>query len=174
MTSFDGCDKIIKSLAWAIRTLKIKQHWKKTKTLVTLGAFERKLSKIIFLRNKLDLSLKDLDFNASALRYNFSRVWSWLRTNAGGAPNTCKSNGDTLFTEWWRCEAKKFERMKKRCASTVEWIECLSGGRVSNAWATCLAVGNNSPKGLLIPHDVFRGHPLDTKDLSLWDGLASD
>ena len=22
------------------------------------------------------------------------RVWSWLRTNAGGAPNTCKSNGE--------------------------------------------------------------------------------
>ena len=22
------------------------------------------------------------------------RVWSWLRTNAGGMPNTCKSNGD--------------------------------------------------------------------------------
>ena len=21
-----------------------------------------------------------------------SRVWSWLRTNAGGVPNTCKSN----------------------------------------------------------------------------------
>ena len=25
-----------------------------------------------------------------------SRVWSWLRTNAGGVPNTCKSNGDTI------------------------------------------------------------------------------
>ena len=22
------------------------------------------------------------------------RVWSWLRTNAGGVPNTCKSNGE--------------------------------------------------------------------------------
>ena len=25
-----------------------------------------------------------------------SRVWSWLRTNAGGVPNTCKSNGDII------------------------------------------------------------------------------
>ena len=25
--------------------------------------------------------------------YKNLRVWSWLRTNAGGAPNTCKSNG---------------------------------------------------------------------------------
>ena len=24
------------------------------------------------------------------------RVWSWLRTNAGGMPNTCKSNGEFL------------------------------------------------------------------------------
>ena len=23
----------------------------------------------------------------------FWRVWSWLRINAGGMPNTCKSNG---------------------------------------------------------------------------------
>ena len=29
-------------------------------------------------------------------RYNFLRVWSWLRTNAGGVPNTCKSNGAIL------------------------------------------------------------------------------
>ena len=26
----------------------------------------------------------------------FWRVWSWLRTNAGGMPNTCKSNGEFL------------------------------------------------------------------------------
>ena len=160
------------AVTWRHRTLKIKQHWKKQDPCNS--KVSKDTEEMIFLRNKLDLSLKDLGFNTKVLRYNFSRVWSWLRTNAGGAPNTCKSNGDTLFTEWWRCEAKKFERMKKRCASTVEWIECLSGGRVSNAWATCLAVGNNTPKGVLIPHDVTRGHPLITKDLSLWDGLASD
>ena len=28
----------------------------------------------------------------SWLWYHFLRVWSWLRTNAGGMPNTCKSN----------------------------------------------------------------------------------
>ncbi|ABZ84904.1 conserved domain protein [Heliomicrobium modesticaldum Ice1] len=41
--------------------------------------------------------------------------------------------------------------------------EALSGGRVSNAWITCLRVGDNSPKGLLIPHNVVRGHPRITK-----------
>ena len=29
-----------------------------------------------------------------------------------------------------------------------------SGGRVSNTWVTCLVVGNNSPKGELIPHNT--------------------
>ena len=33
--------------------------------------------------------------NAKAFLINFNiRVWSWLRTNAGGMLNTCKSNGD--------------------------------------------------------------------------------
>ena len=27
----------------------------------------------------------------------FRRVWSWLRTNAGGVLNTCKSNGNLYF-----------------------------------------------------------------------------
>ena len=63
-------------------------------------------------------------------RYNFLRVWSWLRTNAGGVPNTCKSNG-----------VKSFGFL-------------LSGERVSNAWRTCLSVGDNSWKRLLIPHDT--------------------
>ncbi len=76
----------------------------------------------------------------SVLRYNLLRVWSWLRTNAGGMPNTCKSNG------------------REELAPQV------SGGRVSNAWATCLKEGDNSWKRLLIPHDVRRGHPHRTKD----------
>jgi hypothetical protein len=43
---------------------------------------------------------------------NFNwRVWSWLRLNAGGRPNTCKSSGNT-----------------RELASEVT-----SGGRVSNA-----------------------------------------
>ncbi len=30
----------------------------------------------------------------------------------------------------------------------------VSGGRVSNTWATCPKVGNNCSKGRLIPHKV--------------------
>ena len=53
--------------------------------------------------------------------------------NAGGVPNTCKSNG--------------------------QFFGIGSGERVSNAWVTCPPVGDTRPKGLLIPHgsDRVRG-----------------
>ena len=35
----------------------------------------------------------------------------------------------------------------------------VSGGRVSNTWVTCLVVGNNSPKGELIPHNTPGENP---------------
>ena len=73
------------------------------------------------------------------------RVWSWLRTNAGGVPNTCKSSG------------------------VLQWIsfgieaEELSGGRVSNAWAICLLQGDNTGKLVLIPHKTVLRHRKATK-----------
>ena len=54
------------------------------------------------------------------------RVRSWLRMNAGGAPNTCKSNGTHL-----RVEA--------------------SGERLSNTWRTCPLPRDSRPKGRVIP-----------------------
>ena len=51
--------------------------------------------------------------------------------NVGGVPNTCKSN-----------EAP-FLRMRS-----------LSGERVRNALVTCPEEGDNSSKGLLIPHKI--------------------
>ena len=50
--------------------------------------------------------------------------------NAGGVLNTCKSNGRHLA------------------------IGALSGERVRNALVTCPEEGDNSSKGLLIPHVV--------------------
>jgi hypothetical protein len=50
--------------------------------------------------------------------------------NAGGVPNTCKSNGDYIA------------------------ICNFSGERVSNALVTCPEERDNSSKGLLIPHVV--------------------
>ena len=62
------------------------------------------------------------------------RVRSWLRMNAGGVLNTCKSNGVYLTDSFGMTFFK------------------LSGGRVSNAWVTCLIQGDNNQKWLLIPH----------------------
>jgi len=40
------------------------------------------------------LGLKKESNELIKLKINiYRRVWSWLRTNAGGMPNTCKSNG---------------------------------------------------------------------------------
>ena len=52
--------------------------------------------------------------------------------NAGGVPNTCKSNGEFHFDG------------------------TPSGERVSNAWVTYPEVRDNSSKGLLIPHEFSR------------------
>ena len=66
--------------------------------------------------------------------------------NAGGVPNTCKSNG-TCRMKFFGTEDCKF-----------------SGGRVSNAWVTCLWEGNNFPKGMLIPHNTYLSHGRYVKD----------
>ncbi len=63
--------------------------------------------------------------------------------NAGGVPNACKSNG-------------------------VLAIEP-SGKRVSNTWVIHPGVGNNDPKGSLIPHNPERGKV----ERSLKDGPAA-
>ena len=77
---------------------------------------------------------------------NFNiRVWSWLRMNAGGVLNTCKSSGDM--------KSESFGRK----------ISYFSGGRVSNVWATCPVLWNNHWKRWLIPHVIARGHPLARK-----------
>ena len=60
--------------------------------------------------------------------------------NAGGVPNTCKSNG-----------------VLKECDFGQMTFE-LSGGRVSNARATCLSEGDNIWKQMLIPHKITVPH----------------
>ena len=54
---------------------------------------------------------------------------------------------------------------------TILW---LSGGRVSNAWVTCLIQGDNSWKRLLIPHKRTVPHGTVWKTPVVWDGPASD
>ena len=70
--------------------------------------------------------------------------------NAGGVHNTFKSNG-------------------VKCFGTLP-----SGGRVSNAGATCPYVRDTNRKQLLIPNDITELHGSVIKDLLHRDGLASD
>ena len=55
------------------------------------------------------------------------RVWSWLRMNAGGVLNTCKSNDEAQLAGW------------------------ISGERVSNTWVTCPRLWDKPGKLGLIP-----------------------
>ena len=99
----------------AKRTLITEQHdqpW----TILRISSEEQKPSKMDFL-------YKPAGFWGSRKKHFNMRVWSWLRMNAGGVLNTCKSNE----ADW---------DLRKDI-----W---LSGGRVSNAWVTCLIQGDNS------------------------------
>ena len=68
-----------------------------------------------FKREPKKLQLKNLKW----------RVWSWLRLNAGGRLNTCKSNGNG-----------------RKLAS---WLT--SGGRVSNTWGAAWMRGTTPGNG---------------------------
>ena len=70
------------------------------------------------------------NFRVNRDSWSFMRVWSWLRMNAGGVPNTCKSNAP-------RRELVPFNA---------------SGERVSNTWETYPSAGDNHRKRWLIPH----------------------
>ena len=76
------------------------------------------------------------------------RVRSWLRMNAGGAPNTCKSNGTPL-----RGEA--------------------SGERLSNAWRTCPPLGDSRGKPRVIPGGPAGAHAPAGIAQAVGDGSAT-
>ena len=77
------------------------------------------------------------------------RVWSWLRMNAGGVPNTCKSNDETALGRTW------------------------SGERVSNTWPTCPPPRDSPPKGGLIPGTPEAAHAAPGKAQAAGDGVAA-
>ena len=79
------------------------------------------------------------------------RVWSWLRMNASGRPNTCKSRGIT-----------------EKLAFLVA-----TGARVRNAYGTCPCQGNSPGKLGLMPHSIIEWHYFIIKDLSVQDDHAS-
>ncbi len=69
------------------------------------------------------------------------RVWSWLRMNASGRPNTCKSNGN-----------------REKLAFPLT-----SGARVRNAYTIYLLLRNSPEKFGLILHSIIEWHHLIIK-----------
>ena len=76
------------------------------------------------------------------------RVRSWLRMNAGGAPNTCKSNGTFLREE-------------------------ASGERLSNTWRTRPPLGDSRRKRRVTPDDPAARHLAAGKTPVEGDGSAA-
>ena len=52
---------------------------------------------------------------------------------------------------------------REEATLNVECWALLSGGRVSNAWVTCLIQGDNTGKPVLIPHNIIGRHLLMIK-----------
>ena len=65
---------------------------------------------VIGSNNSVDSVKNPYNLHSQEWKIFLRRVWSWLRMNAGGVPNTCKSNGDFSngilvangwVTRWW-------------------------------------------------------------------------
>ena len=86
--------------------------------------------------NELAKPFRDSPLSIQVVKYYLKflqrRVWSWLRMNASGKPNTCKSNGN-----FWCLHRKT------------------SGERVRNAYAICLLLGYSPEKFGLIPYNII-------------------
>ena len=78
------------------------------------------------------------------------RVWSWLRMNASGRPNTCKSRGN-----------------REKLAFPLT-----TGARVRNAYATYLLQEYSPEKFGLILHNIFFMHMIKIKASVVKDGHA--
>ena len=109
-----------------------------------------------YLREKkcsiyLSFPLKEANSQDSNDTFDFLqwRVWSWLRMNASGRLNTCKSRGSIR----------------------VAIPEMATGARVRNAYATYPLQGDNTEKSVLIPHNIRRGIFSGWKLRWLWMGM---
>ena len=161
MTKTNECVNITKLSL--IKRQQRKEHWKlnSEKPWKILMNLFKQILKIWRTTNQKIGSFKTVDFSetenlTSAMTNLNMRVWSWLRMNAGGVLNTCKSNEAHIYDPF---------------GVTNMW---LSGGRVSNAWVTCLIQGDNSWKRLLIPHKRTVPHGTVWKTPVVWDGPALD
>ncbi len=100
-------------------------------------------------RNKIKKRTEDSARNWLGSKSHLQRrVWSWLRMNASGRLNTCKSRGSMVFGPM------------------------ATGKRVRNAYTTNHILGDSPEKLGIIPHKTVNRHRLAIKDLLVYDGCA--
>ena len=78
-------------------------HWKLNKDTPRMWGSSRKTwwTTNNSAADKLGKKQASKEMSQQDLWNFFMRVWSWLRTNAGGVPNTCKSNEPRLSACTW-------------------------------------------------------------------------
>ena len=93
-------------------------------------------------------SLFENKLGAQIKIFEYRRVWSWLRLNAGGRPNTCKSNGniEKACFLWWRVadgwvrSGKLPDRGGQQLETVANTAYTLRGGKSKDA-VRCAQMG---------------------------------
>ena len=84
---------------------KFRGHWivrmiwaiERSASILRTTQFSKRIKMVSQVHFDLENFFRIKIINVSEETSNFNmRVWSWLRMNAGGVPNTCKSNGTIL------------------------------------------------------------------------------
>ena len=77
------------------------ENWtKKTNQMCRDFILVMKKQQFLISLKRYNKSVIKMSFQSSWKFKFFMRVWSWLRTNAGGVPNTCKSNESDRCLHW--------------------------------------------------------------------------
>ena len=147
-----------KTLGEQVSTLKIKQRWNKN---------PEKISRVL-------REAKRTFTEISVTRLKNVSEWRNERLSSKNGLNT-RGCLDIIFREFdpgsgrtlAACLTHASRTMKfwRRLRPTEGWI---SGGRVSNAWVTCLSEWNNIWKRMVIPHNVTEPHDSVTKGAIRW------
>ena len=143
-----------------------------------LSLRRRVKNRTLKIEQHLSICLKT-QVNLFEKMYFYRRKWFCTEEDSFELFNSIRTgNGfDTIYKEFdpgsGRTLAARLTHASRTEKETACWI-FLSGGRVSNTWATCPSEWNNVWKRTLIPHNIIGWHRLMIKDLSLRDGLASD
>ena len=77
---------------WSVINLRscVKQHLR-SRSLKTEQSFDKQMCRASCFKQEQQYLRSQFASKFWVTNYKL-RVWSWLRTNAGGVPNTCKSN----------------------------------------------------------------------------------